>query len=62
MPSPLRVHRRVLAAINRTPLLDFGMRLGEGSGAALAIPLFRAAATCHSGMASFAEAGVSEES
>jgi nicotinate-nucleotide--dimethylbenzimidazole phosphoribosyltransferase len=43
-------------------LLDFGMRLGEGSGAALAIPLFRAAANCHSGMASFAEAGVSEKS
>jgi nicotinate-nucleotide--dimethylbenzimidazole phosphoribosyltransferase len=55
-------HRRLLAAINRTPLLDFGMRLGEGSGAALAIPLFRAAVTCHSGMASFAEAGVSEKS
>src|SRR4051812_7452808 len=54
-------HRRLLTAINRTPLLDFGMRLGEGSGAALAIPIFRAAATCHSGMASFAEAGVSEK-
>jgi nicotinate-nucleotide--dimethylbenzimidazole phosphoribosyltransferase len=55
-------HRRLLAAINKTPLLDFGMRLGEGSGAALAIPIFRAAAICHSGMASFAEAGVSTKS
>jgi nicotinate-nucleotide--dimethylbenzimidazole phosphoribosyltransferase len=52
-------HRRLLATINKTPLLDFGMRLGEASGAALAIPIFRAAAYCHSGMASFAEAGVS---
>jgi nicotinate-nucleotide--dimethylbenzimidazole phosphoribosyltransferase len=55
-------HRRLLSAINRVPLLDFGMRLGEASGAALAIPLFRAAAFCHSGMASFAEAGVSDKS
>jgi nicotinate-nucleotide--dimethylbenzimidazole phosphoribosyltransferase len=55
-------HRRLLSAIGKTPLLDFGMRLGEGSGAALAIPLLRAAAFCHSGMASFAEAGVSTKS
>jgi nicotinate-nucleotide--dimethylbenzimidazole phosphoribosyltransferase len=40
------------------PLLDLGMRLGEASGAALAIPLLRAAIACHSGMATFAEAGV----
>jgi nicotinate-nucleotide--dimethylbenzimidazole phosphoribosyltransferase len=37
------------------------MRLGEASGAALAIPLIRAAAMCHNGMASFAEAGVSNK-
>jgi nicotinate-nucleotide--dimethylbenzimidazole phosphoribosyltransferase len=55
-------HRRLLAAIGRTPLLDFGMRLGEASGAALAIPIVRAAVACHSGMASFAEAGVSGKS
>jgi len=55
-------HRRLLAALGRMPLLDFGMRLGEASGAALAIPLLRAAALCHSGMASFAEAGVSGKS
>ncbi|HET6521703.1 MAG TPA: nicotinate-nucleotide--dimethylbenzimidazole phosphoribosyltransferase, partial [Geminicoccaceae bacterium] len=40
------------------PLLRLGMRLGEGSGAALAIPLVRAALTCHAGMATFEEAGV----
>jgi nicotinate-nucleotide--dimethylbenzimidazole phosphoribosyltransferase len=54
-------HRKLLAKMNRQPLLDLGMRLGEGSGAALAIPLIRAAAMCHSGMASFAEAGVSNK-
>jgi nicotinate-nucleotide--dimethylbenzimidazole phosphoribosyltransferase len=52
-------HRRLLAALGRQPLLDLGMRLGEASGAALAIPLVRAAAACHAGMATFAEAGVS---
>jgi nicotinate-nucleotide--dimethylbenzimidazole phosphoribosyltransferase len=55
-------HRRLLAVLGKVPLLDFGMRLGEASGAALAIPLVRAAIACHSGMASFAEAGVSEKS
>jgi nicotinate-nucleotide--dimethylbenzimidazole phosphoribosyltransferase len=52
-------HRRLLEKIGKKPLLDFGMRLGEASGAALAIPLLRAAIACHNGMASFAEAGVS---
>jgi nicotinate-nucleotide--dimethylbenzimidazole phosphoribosyltransferase len=55
-------HRRLLSAIGKIPLLDFGMRLGEASGAALAIPIIRAAIVCHTGMASFAEAGVSEKS
>ncbi|HVO01940.1 MAG TPA: nicotinate-nucleotide--dimethylbenzimidazole phosphoribosyltransferase [Candidatus Cybelea sp.] len=55
-------HRRLLAALGRVPLLDLGMRLGEASGAALAIPIVRAAIACHSGMASFAEAGVSGKS
>ena len=55
-------HRRLLSAIGKTPLIDFGMRLGEASGAALAIPIVRAAVTCHTGMASFAEAGVSGKS
>ena len=44
------------------PLLDLGMRLGEASGAALAIQLLRAAVACHVGMATFAEARVSQQS
>ena len=52
-------HRRLLAALGKTPLLDLGMRLGEASGAALAVPLLRAAVACHTGMATFAQAGVS---
>jgi nicotinate-nucleotide--dimethylbenzimidazole phosphoribosyltransferase len=54
-------HRRLLTEIGKKPLLDLGMRLGEASGAALAIPIVRAAALCHSGMATFAEAGVSNK-
>jgi nicotinate-nucleotide--dimethylbenzimidazole phosphoribosyltransferase len=53
-------HGRLLAALGKRALVDFGLRLGEGSGAALALPLVQAAVACHSGMASFAEAGVSE--
>jgi nicotinate-nucleotide--dimethylbenzimidazole phosphoribosyltransferase len=52
-------HRRLVAALGKAPLLDLGMRLGEASGAALAIPLLRAALACHTGMATFAEASVS---
>jgi nicotinate-nucleotide--dimethylbenzimidazole phosphoribosyltransferase len=51
-------HRALLAELQLAPLLDLGMRLGEGSGAAVAIPLLRAALACHTGMATFAEAGV----
>jgi nicotinate-nucleotide--dimethylbenzimidazole phosphoribosyltransferase len=51
-------HTRLLAALNKAPLLSLGLRLGEGSGAALAIGIVQAAAACHSGMATFAEAGV----
>ena len=54
-------HRMLLEKLGKTALLDFGMRLGEGSGAALAIPLIRAAQACHTGMATFAEAGVSDK-
>jgi len=54
-------HRRLLAALELAPLLDLGMRLGEGSGAAVAVNIVRAALECHAGMASFAEAGVSEK-
>jgi len=52
-------HRRLLEAIGQRPLLDMDMRLGEGSAAALAVPLLKAAAACHNGMATFASAGVS---
>ena len=52
-------HRRALAAMDVTPLLDLGMRLGEGTGAAIAASIVRAAAATHAGMATFAEAGVS---
>ncbi len=52
-------HARLLAALGKRPLLDLGLRLGEGSGAALAIGVLKGALACHSGMATFAEAGVS---
>lgn len=52
-------HRRLLAAIGKEPVLEMRMRLGEGSGAALALGVLRAALACHNGMATFAEAGVS---
>jgi nicotinate-nucleotide--dimethylbenzimidazole phosphoribosyltransferase len=54
-------HRRALEAMGVRPLLDLGMRLGEGTGAALAAGIVRAAARLHSGMATFAEAGVSDK-
>lgn len=52
-------HRCMVEAIGMEPLLDLGMRLGEGSGAAVAVPLLRMAVATHSQMATFAEAGVS---
>jgi nicotinate-nucleotide--dimethylbenzimidazole phosphoribosyltransferase len=52
-------HRGLLEAMKMKPLLDLGMRLGEGSGACLAVNILRAALACHTGMASFADAGVS---
>ena len=53
-------HARLLEALGKEPLLQLGLRLGEGSGAALAIGVLKGAVACHSGMATFAEAGVSE--
>ncbi len=53
-------HSALARALGLSPLLDLGLRLGEGSGAALAVPLLRAAVACHQGMASFSEAGVSD--
>ncbi len=55
-------HRRLLGKMGLVPLLDLNMRLGEGSGAATAIPILRAAVATHGGMASFADAGVAEKS
>jgi nicotinate-nucleotide--dimethylbenzimidazole phosphoribosyltransferase len=52
-------HRRLLDKIGQRALFDFGMRLGEGSGATLAIGILKAAVACHTGMATFADAGVS---
>ncbi|GAD54093.1 nicotinate-nucleotide--dimethylbenzimidazole phosphoribosyltransferase [Limimaricola cinnabarinus] len=53
-------HARLLEAMGKAPLLSLGLRLGEGSGAVLAIGVLKGALACHSGMASFAEAGVSD--
>tara|TARA_R100000750_G_scaffold6288_1_gene4868 strand:- start:654 stop:1661 length:1008 start_codon:yes stop_codon:yes gene_type:complete len=52
-------HRRLAEAMDKAPLLDMGMALGEGSGAALALPILKGALACHNGMATFAEAGIS---
>lgn len=53
-------HRLLLETLGLAPYLDLGMRLGEGTGAALGIGLLRAALACHTEMATFKEAGVSE--
>lgn len=53
-------HQTLLDALGKQPLLSLGLRLGEGSGAALAITILQGAIACHSGMATFAEAGVSD--
>jgi len=53
-------HRRLLERLGKEPLLALDMRLGEASGAVLAVAVLRAAAACHGGMVTFAEAGVSD--
>ncbi len=53
-------HGKVLDAMDADPLLDLGMRLGEGSGAAVTVPLLQQACQLHGEMATFGEAGVSE--
>ena len=50
----------IMQALGATPLVNLGMRLGEGSGAAVAAPLLQLATALHKGMATFADAGVSE--
>ena len=54
-------HARLLERLGKVPLLDLGMRLGEASGAVLAVAIVRAAAACHTGMSTFADAGVSDK-
>lgn len=59
--SAEQAHRRILDALHASPILDLDMRLGEGSGAAMAIPAIRMACALHNNMATFAEAEVSEK-
>ena len=54
-------HRPLLQELGLRPLLDLGMRLGEGSGAAVAVLVLRAALACHTGMATFADAQVTDK-
>ncbi|MEO5375544.1 MAG: nicotinate-nucleotide--dimethylbenzimidazole phosphoribosyltransferase [Alphaproteobacteria bacterium] len=54
-------HRRLLERLNKRALFDLGLRLGEASGAVLAVGVLKAAVACHTGMATFAEAGVSDK-
>jgi nicotinate-nucleotide--dimethylbenzimidazole phosphoribosyltransferase len=54
-------HADVLSRLGKRPLLDLGLRLGEGSGAALAAGLVKAALACHRDMATFAEASVARK-
>jgi nicotinate-nucleotide--dimethylbenzimidazole phosphoribosyltransferase len=53
-------HRALCTALHLKPILDLDMRLGEASGAALAVAVLRAALACHLGMATFDQAGVDE--
>lgn len=58
--SAERGHRALLAALEARPLFDLGLRLGEGTGAVLAVPLLRAACEAEAGMATFATAGITD--
>ncbi|MEO1490202.1 MAG: nicotinate-nucleotide--dimethylbenzimidazole phosphoribosyltransferase [Pseudomonadota bacterium] len=53
-------HGKLLELIGKEPILSLNMRLGEGSGAGVALGVLKAAIACQSGMATFAEAGVSD--
>ena len=57
--SAERGHALVLEQLSARPILDLGLRLGEASGAAVALPVLRLACALHNGMATFAEAAVS---
>jgi nicotinate-nucleotide--dimethylbenzimidazole phosphoribosyltransferase len=52
----------VLRRLGKDPLLDLGLRLGEGSGAALSFGIIKAAMACHTGMATFEQAKVERKS
>ncbi len=54
-------HQKILAELDASALLDLGMRLGEASGAAIALPLIRLSCSLHNNMATFAQASVSEQ-
>lgn len=58
--SAEQAHVALLGRLGKEPILQLGLRLGEGSGAALAINIVKSALACHSGMATFAEAGVTD--
>ncbi len=51
-------HSKILESINKNPILNLNMALGEGSGAALALGIVKAALACHNGMSTFEQAGV----
>ncbi len=53
-------HKKMMEFLQVKPLIDFNLRLGEGSGAAVVVPLMRMACALHNNMATFAQAGVSE--
>ncbi|MEI6253821.1 MAG: nicotinate-nucleotide--dimethylbenzimidazole phosphoribosyltransferase [Mycobacteriaceae bacterium] len=57
--SPEPAHALALTQLNLTPIVDLGLRLGEGTGAAVALPIVRAAVATLSAMATFSDAGVS---
>lgn len=56
--SQEQAHKVMLASLNETPLLDLGLRLGEGTGAALALPLIQSAVSFYNDMASFSDLGI----
>jgi nicotinate-nucleotide--dimethylbenzimidazole phosphoribosyltransferase len=60
--SPEPAHALALTQLGLEPIIDLGLRLGEGTGAAVALPILRAAVSLLSSMATFGEAGVSERS
>ena len=55
-------HSGLIKHLNKDPILDLNLRLGEGSGAAIASLIIKSALVTHNGMSTFSEAGVSEKS